>query len=150
MSKLISECIFKNNFNRFGHKVLIRNESSHTLSTKPELITIKELKITGLVLEVPINVCQKGHQLTVFFMPLDFKYFTKLPDFGRYKESLFEAVAKVDSIEKIPGMDASVIIDIHFTQYKNFEWKIILDEYASNQEEINKMIMLQHLEREKE
>ena len=149
MAKLISEFILKKSFTRFGYKVLIRNENSHTLLTKTDLISIIELKTTGLVLEVPVNTCQKNHQLTLFFLPLSFIYITKLPDVGRYKESIFEGVVKVDNIEKNANKEGAVFIDVHFTQYKTFEWESLLRDYADNQEEISNMILRQHDIRDK-
>lgn len=149
-TNLLSECIFFKNFAYVGHKVLIRNESSHTLLTKSELIFIKELKENGLILEVPLNVCQKGHNLTLFFLNSDSVVGTKLPDFGRFKEAQFEAMAKVESIERNESKEATVIIDVYFTQYDIEGWKKILNEYVKNQEEINKTITNQHVIRDEE
>ncbi|MBC7537241.1 MAG: hypothetical protein H7281_00350 [Bacteriovorax sp.] len=150
MTKLISECIFKKSFARFGHNVLIRNETSHTLITKSELISIKELKERGVTLEVPINVCQKGHNLTLFFLQLNSNTVGVLPDFGHFKEAFFEAIVKVESIEKNESKENSVFIDVQFTQYDLGEWTKLLNLYAKNQEDINKMIMHQHEIREDE
>jgi hypothetical protein len=144
MTKLISQCILKKSFARFGHKILIRNETSHTLITKSELISIKELKERGVTLEVPINVCQKGHNLTLFFLQLNSETVGVLPDFGHLKEAVFEAMAKVETIEKNESKENSVFIDVQFTQFDFAGWTKLLNLYAKNQEDINKMIMHQH------
>lgn len=150
MSKLISECILKTNFNRFGHKILIRNETSHTLLTKSEVIYVRELKDDGLTLELPINVCQKGHNLTLFFLNPETIPQTKLPDLGHYKEAQFEAMVKVEKIEKNKDKESMVFIDVHFTQYDIDGWKKIINACVKNQDDINSMIMSQHLERDDE
>ncbi|MDD4975817.1 MAG: hypothetical protein PHY93_15775 [Bacteriovorax sp.] len=150
MTKLISECILKSSFTRLGYKLLIRNETSHTLLTKPELISIKELKERGVTLEVPINICQKGHNLTLFFICLDAEMTSRLPDFGHFKDAKFEAIAKVETIERNQKNENTVFIDVYFTQYDIGEWQKILNEYEKNQEEINKMIMHQHDIRDEE
>lgn len=150
MTNLLSECILKKHFTRFGHKILIRNETSHTLLSKAGLVLIKELKENGLTLEVPINICQKGHNLTLFFLSLDSETTTILPDFGRLKEAEFEAMVKVEAIEKNESKENTVFIDVHFTQYDIETWKKILNDYMKNQEGINKMLKNQHQIRDEE
>ena len=97
-----------------------------------------------MTLEVPINICQKGHNLTLFFLSSDTEITSMLPDFGHFKEAKFEAIAKVEKIEKNVSNENAVFIDVYFTQYDIGEWQKILNEYEKNQEEINKMIMHQH------
>ena len=116
--------------------------------TKPELISIKELKENGLTLEVPLNTCQKGHNLTLFFLHLNLTSLSKLPDSGPYKDAQFEAMVKVEKVEK--NKENTVFIDVNFTQYNIELWKNVLSQYQKNQEEINKMIMCQHTIRDEE
>jgi hypothetical protein len=140
MAILISECISQNSFSRFGYNLVIRNETSHTQFVKYELISIKELKDSGLIIELPINICQKGHTLTVFFLKPDSAPKSKLPESGNYKEAIMEAMAKVDSIELNQEEKTRVIVDMNFTQNDVLLWKSILEKYAEKQEEIDKMI----------
>ena len=148
MKNLISDCILLNNFVRFGHKILIRNETSHTILAKPESITVKELKESGLALEIPINVCQKGHNLTLFFVHFEATTFSKVPVSGRYKDAQFEALVKVDSLEKTTA--DSVFIEVNFTQYDIDIWKKLLNQYVKKQDSINTMILHQHQIRDEE
>ena len=150
MTNLISDCILKNDLARLGFKLLIRNETSHTIITKSELILLKELRDDGLTLDVPINICQKGHNLTLFFLRFDSAPVSNVPDFGTLKEAQFEALAKVEMIEKNETKDGSVFIDVQFTQYNIEGWKKVVNQYLKNQEEINSLIMGQHLIRDNE
>jgi len=142
MKNLISDCILSNNFARFGHKILIRNETSHTILAKPESIVIKELKEIGLALEIPKNICQKGHNLTLFFVNFEVTTFSKLPVSGHYKDAQFEALVKVEILEKISA--DSVLIDVNFTQYDMDMWKRVLSQYVKKQDSINAMVNTQH------
>jgi hypothetical protein len=144
MAELISECISKNSFSRFGYKVLIRNETSHTQFTKSELISIRELKDNGLIIELPINICQKGHALTIFFLDLDSATKASLPATGHYKAANMEAMAKVEQVELHSSDKQRVLVDMNFTQNNVQQWKKIIEQYADRQEEINKMIRAQY------
>jgi hypothetical protein len=143
MTNLISNHIYSNS-TRTTYKVLIRNENSHTTFSKPDLISIKEFKEDGLSLEIPINICQKGHNLTVFLINSDLEIIPAIPDVGHIKEAKFEAVAKVVNFEKNMEHDNLICIDVQFTQYDTYSWKNILKEYKKYQEEITNILMRQH------
>jgi hypothetical protein len=149
VAKLISDWIFKNKFSRFGHKVLIRNETSHTVLLKSNLITLRELKENGLNLEIPKDSCQKGHNLTIFLLNIHTKSPSILPP-GHLKEATFEAMSKVVSIEKGTDKESTILIEVLFTQYEILEWKKILSAYEKNQENINNIIMSPHAIRDEE
>lgn len=144
MGALLSQCISSKTFKRSGHKVLIRNETSHTQFTKSEVLLIKELKDNGIVLELPVNVCQRGHSLTLFFIDGQSELKHKLPSNGAYKESLFEVVAKVEKLEDIEAQEKTVAATLTFLQYDVREWKQIIEQYEAAQKEINNLIMRQH------
>lgn len=144
MAQLLSDYIFKKSLSPFGHKLCVRNETSHTQFVKSEAISIKELKEDGLTLELPINVCQKGHNLTLYFLDLDYKNKITLPISGHFKEALFEAMGKVERLEMNKINKDFVFIDLHFTQYDQIGWKKILMEYSKNQDEINDVLKSQH------
>lgn len=148
MSALLSNCISTKTFNRMGYKVLLRNETSHTQFTKVEQLLIKELKDNGIVLEMPQNICQRGHSLTVFLVENTTEAKIKLPASGHYKEALFEVVAKVEKIDELPGENKMIAATLTFVQYDIRQWKLILDHYALAQEEINNLLMGQHNLRE--
>lgn len=150
MTPLISEFISNKSFSRIGYRVLIRNETSQTQFIKSELILIKELKENGFVLEMPLNVCQRGHNLTVFFLSLDSDAKITLPNSGRLKEALFEVVAKVDKREVLKTTPERILVEIVFVQYEVFHWKKILKVYHEKQEEMNHLMMDQHSVREKD
>lgn len=150
MEKLISDCLSKKNFARFGHKIFIRNETSHTTFMKADLISIKELKENGIIFELPINVCQKGHNLTLFFIHTEFEAVGTLPSSGRYKNAEFEVMAKVENISKNDLKESFVFVDAHFVQYDIEGWEKLLAKYLKKQEEINGMIMNQHRIRDEE
>lgn len=149
MSALLSNHISTKTFNRFGHKVLIRNETSQTQFTKFNLVQIKELISNGLVLEMPANVCQRGHNLTLFFLsPQTIELKTKLLPHGPYKDSIFEVVAKVEKVEDISHDEKMVSATLTFVQYDVREWKKMIEECEATQEKINDLIMGQHALRE--
>lgn len=148
MGQLLSDYIFKQVFTPVGHKICLRNETSHMLFTKTETISIKELKEDGLTLELPKNICQKGHTLTIFFLSLEIGKKISLPNSGSFKEALFEVIAKVEKIELSSLNKENVFIDLRFSQYDQIKWKKILDLYSKNQDEVNELLMKQHHNRE--
>lgn len=147
MVQLLSDYIFKKNFTAFGLKLCVRNETSHTLFTKGESIFIRELKEAGLVLEIPGNVCQKGHNLTLFFFTQDFEEKISLPVSGHYKEALFEVMAKVDKLDINKENKEQVFVELRFTQYDQANWKKIIKLFEKNQEHVTDLIAGQHKKR---
>jgi hypothetical protein len=148
MVQLLSDYIFKESLTPVGHKLCIRNETSHMLVTKTEMILIKELKDNGITLEIPINICQKGHTLTLFFLSMEMGKKITLPNSGSFKEAIFEAIAKVEKIELSNLSKEVVFVDLRFSQYDQVAWKKILKAYSKNQDEINEILMKQHHNRE--
>lgn len=148
MAQLLSDYIFQQSFAPFGHKLCLRNETSHVLFTKTEAVFIKELKDDGLTLEIPINTCQKGHSLTLFFLSLETGKKITLPNSGSFKEALFEVIAKVEKIESNNLNKEMVFVDLRFSQYDQIGWKKILNLYSKKQTEVNDLLMRQHLNRE--
>lgn len=144
MSQRISDYIFKNSIAPFGHKLCLRNETSHTSFVKTELILIKELRDDGITLELPVNVCQKGHNLTLFFMSQEHENKIVLPISGHFKEALFEAMAKVEKLEDTTVKKGIVFVELHFTQYDIAEWRKIFKMYSQSQDEINELLTKQH------
>jgi hypothetical protein len=138
--------ILKESFRPFGHNLCIRNETSHTLFNKPESLLLRELRGGGLLMEVPLNICQKGHNLTLFFLELEIKDKVALPVLGHLKEAVFEAIAKVEKIELNNMNKETVFIDLSFTQYDQSEWMKIFNLYSTHQDEINKMLIKKDLE----
>ena len=145
MSNSISSCISSQSFTRFGFRILIRNETSHTHFQKSEMVLIKELRENGFVLELPANVCQRSHNLTIFFLALDSDIKIKIPHVGSLKEARFEAVSKVEKVEAIEDQKGKVTAEINFIQYDSEAWKAILKTFAENQEKINHLLNDQHL-----
>jgi len=148
MTQLLSDYIFKESFTPIGHKICVRNETSHVLFTKTEMILIKELKDDGITLEIPINICQKGHTLTLFFLSMETGKKITLPNSGSFKEALFEAIVKVEKIESSSLNKEMVFVDLRFSQYDQIVWKKILKKYSKNQDEINELLSKQHRNRE--
>lgn len=148
MTKLISELILKKDFYPFAYRLCFRNETSHTHFTKT--ILIRELKLNGLTIEIPKNICQKGHNLTLFFLGVDSDPKIKLPDSGRVKEAVFEVMAKVENLEINVTDPTMSYVDLNFTQFDAAGWKNILNLYAENQEELNILLGKQHDIRDKE
>lgn len=148
MAQLLSDYIFKQSFTPFGHKICLRNETSHVLFTKTETVFIKELRDDGLTLEIPINTCQKGHNLTLFFLSMETGKKITLPHSGNFKEALFEVIAKVEKIESNSLNKEMVFVDLRFSQYDQIGWKKILNLYSKQQDQINDLLMKQHLHRE--
>lgn len=150
MADNLSQYLFKQNFASVGYKIYIRNETSRTLFIKTELIHLKVLKEDGLVIELPVNVCQRGHTLTLFFLNKDSELQNKIPNSGHLKEAAFEAMVRVENIEANPGIAGSTFIDLQLTQYDSEGWKKILNSFSENQEYLNNMISKQHKIRDEE
>lgn len=150
MSNLISQHIFNSNFTSARFKLFLRNETSHTVFAKEELIHLKEFKDDGIVIELPVNVCQKGHGLTLFFLPIEAELKAKIPITGRLKEASFEAMGKVVHLEPLAKVAGIVSCDLHFTQYDVELWKKFLATFSKNQETINAIFTNQHKQRDEE
>ncbi len=148
MTVHISDYIFKNSIAPLGHKLCLRNETSRTSFIKSESILIKELRDDGLTLELPVNVCQKGHSITLFFLSQDNENKIVLPISGHLKEALFEVVARVEKLEDTTVKKGMVFIELHFTQYDQSEWRKIFKMYSKAQDEINDLLMKQHAVRD--
>lgn len=148
MVQLLSDYLFKQSFTSIGHKLCIRNETSHVLFTKTESVLIKQLKDDGLTLEIPVNICQKGHTLTVFFLNIDTGKKISLPHSGSFKEAIFEAIARVDAIETSCLNKEMVFVDLRYSQYDQITWKNLLQLYSAKQDEINNLLLKQHNGRE--
>lgn len=150
MSKLLSDLVFQKRLPSQGHKIFIRNETSHTIFSKSDAVILIELKNDGLIIEMPTNVCQKSHLLTLFFFPLDFGANIKIPLSGHLKEAVFEAMGKVENLEVNQMNSAVVYADIHFTQYDSNVWTKLLESYSKNQDEMNEIILKQRDQRDDE
>lgn len=148
MVQLLSDYIFKKSFTPAGHKLCIRNETSRVLFTKTESVSIKELKEDGITLEIPINICQKGHTLTLFFLSMEFSKKITLPNSGSFKDAVFEAIAKVEKIESSSLSSEIVFVDLRFSQFDQVSWKKLLKLYSAKQDEINEILTKQHSNRE--
>lgn len=148
MVQLLSDYIFKKSFTPVGHKLCIRNETSRVLFTKTEFVSIKELKEDGITLEIPVNICQKGHTLTLFFLSMEFNKKITLPNSGSFKDAVFEAIAKVEKIESNTLSNEMVFVDLRFSQFDQVSWKKLLKLYSAKQDEINEILTKQHSNRE--
>lgn len=134
----------------FGYRIHIRNETSHTIFSKPEQISLNELREKGMVLELPLNVCQKGHILTLFFVEPLLELKRRVPDSGPLKEASFTAMARTDSIEPGRKDSGNVFVELQFTQFDVENWKKILEKFSERQESMTKKIFQQHLVRDEE
>lgn len=150
MNEVISKFILKDSPEIFGYKLFIRNETSHTIFSKPELIHLVELKEKGILLEIPLNVCQKGHSLSVFFVDHHVELKSRVPDSGPLKEASFTAMAKTDFVEPGPKEKNIAIVELNFTQFDSDVWKRILETVALKQETTTKKLLSQHLVRDEE
>lgn len=148
MAQLLSDYIFEKKLNLLAYKICLRNETSHTVFTKSECIFIRELKDDGLIMEVQPNICQKGHNLTLFFVEKKIERIV-LPLAGHMKEAFFVAMAKVQKID-VNQENESVFVELRFTQYDQSDWKNIVKLYEQNQDQINDMLEKQHKTRENE
>jgi hypothetical protein len=145
MTKLISDAIDQKSFSRFKFKILLRNETSHTQLTKSELLSVIELQENGILLKLPLNACQKSHNVTLFLLDADTPSPQKLPDNGSIKGVLFEAISKVVTIEINPSDNKFVTAELSFSQYDVQHWKIVLQHCVDHQDKITAIINKQYL-----
>ncbi|MBP9680900.1 MAG: hypothetical protein KBD76_05810 [Bacteriovorax sp.] len=150
MANLLSQHILNKNFTSIRFKIYLRNETSHTVFAKSEFIFLKELRDDGIVIELPLNICQKGHSLTLFFLPIEAELKSKIPVSGRLKEASFEAMVKVEKLETLLSVVGSVSCDLHFTQYDVDLWRKVLAIFSKNQEQVNGIFANQHKVRDEE
>lgn len=150
MSEDITKYILKEEQDPFGYRMHIRNETSHTLFSKPDQILMKELKEKGMVIQLPVNICQKGHILTLFFVDPKLELKRRVPDSGPLKEAIFTAMAKTEAIEQGAKDSGNVFVELQFTQFDAENWKKILEKFSERQESTTKKIFQQHLVRDEE
>ncbi len=151
MSDAISKFILKEKQDVFCYKLFIRNETSHTIFSRPELIHLIELKEHGIIVQLPSNVCQKGHTLSLFFVETHVELKTRVPDSGPLKEASFTAMAKTEAVESGSSKEKSIaVVELNFTQFDSENWKKILEMISQKQESINKKMKNQHLVRDEE
>lgn len=150
MSDAISKFILKEKPEVFGYKLYIRNETSHTIFSRPELIHLIELKEHGIIVQLPSNVCQKGHTLSLFFVETHVELKTRVPDSGPLKEASFTAMAKTEAVESNSKEKSIAVVELNFTQFDNENWKKILEMISEKQESTTKKIKNQHLVRDEE
>jgi SepF-like predicted cell division protein (DUF552 family) len=142
--------LFEQKFSGLRFKVYLRNETSRTLFSKHELVHLVELKEDGLLLELPVNVCQRGHTLTLFFLKEETELNGPIPNSGALKEAYLQVMAKVENLERAITDTNLVVLDLHFTQYETESWKKILDIFSANQNNVNNKIQKQHIVRGEE
>lgn len=150
MAEAVSKMFFKERPEVFGYKLFIRNETSHTIFSKPELIHLVELKENGIILQLPLNVCQKGHMLSLFFVDIHVELKTRVSDSGPLKEAAFTAMGKTESVEAGSKETNSVVVELNFTQFDSEDWKKILEMIAQRQETTTRKLFNQHLVRDEE
>lgn len=154
MSEMISSYILQNSHREdqdtFGFRIHIRNETSHTIFSRPELIFLKELKEKGMVIELPLNICQKGHILTLFFVESGVELKRRVPDSGPLKEAAFTVMAKTESLEVALKDSGNVYAELQFSQFDAEKWKKILEKFSEKQDALTKKIFQQHLVRDEE
>ncbi len=140
MSKLLSECIISGALKTFDYKVVIRNETSQTLITNPDLISIKELSMSGIILEMPLNSCQIGHNLSLFFFNGEsIPDKIRIPRKGPYRKAELEAMTKVEQIELNTSTTTTILVEMNFTQVELRIWEVILNKYAANQNKVDNL-----------
>lgn len=143
MSKLISDYIFSQDFKRSGHKLLFKNETSGTSFLISEQIQINELHENGISFTLPNGHLQKGHNLTLFFYPLEKNLNLKLTHLNQtFKEAEFEIIGKVENLN-IDTKTNQAFVSVIFLQYNVVEWKKLISKYESKQNEINDLISKQ-------
>lgn len=144
MSELLTSYIFANDFTRFGYKIIFRNETSQTYFLKDDSIAIKQLKNNGIILEIPNNQCQKGHTLTLFLFDITHEFnFKKSQISQSLKDSKFEIIAKVDTIEPLDNLVNQCSLNLTFIQYDVKGWNRIIEMHEKKQEQINDLIAKQ-------
>lgn len=150
MAQFLSDYIFNQILVPINYNLCLRNETSNVFFHKSETIFIRELKDDGITLEIPKNICQKGHRLTLFFLNIETNKKKSVPSTKSLKEALFEAIAKVESLEHCKVNKDVVFIDLQFSQFDKISWKNILKLYSKKQDEVNNLLNKQHCSNEKQ
>jgi len=103
-----------------------------------------------MILALPLNVCQKGHSLSLFFVDRHVELKSRVPNSGPLKEASFTAMAKTESVEAGAKETNTAIVELNFTQFDNEIWKKILEKVSAQQETTTRQIFNQHLVRDEE
>lgn len=137
LERLISMFIKKEDFEKFEHFIVIRNDTSGTTIPKWPDVNLIHLQTDGVHLELPINSCKENHMLSLFIFESPPPGKVTIPLAGKVKGA-FEVIGKVSAIT--PTQDAKrCAIELKFTQYDQAAWNDILIKYQKHQERINEL-----------
>lgn len=105
-------------------QVSMNNTTTNTAVRKNFTIRIIEIPERGLVLEVPIRSCARGHNVIV-------QIETVKPDKVR---GIFQATAKVEDLESASESVDKVTLSL--VQFDEKQWKFLCDTFSRRQREI--------------
>lgn len=109
----------------FNFQIRIQNTTTRAeVPEKPPCKLVQFLE-KGLVLEVPIKACSKGHNLIID---------VHAKDFGGRPNFKFSATGKVEEHQSF--LSDTEQITVTFLQFNEADWKVLTGSVASRQEDI--------------
>jgi len=137
MFKLLSKILRLDDFEQIKHAIVLKNDTSGTEILNPDLITIGEIKLTGICLELPVNSVGNNHSLTLFIynspVTADVRKNIKSK---KFRGSL-QVIGKVKHVE---NEEETQCIEIEFTQFDPKQWKAFYNKYTQAQDSIQNYI----------
>lgn len=121
-----------NDFFSIELKIRVTNITSQTNVSQTASTTLLEFGDHELVLSLPKNSCNLGHQVQFEFIRIDPK--------GGEEEIILEATGKIQKLDKIESQ--SLRVNIRMIQFEERDWQKLLSLYSSRQEEINKFLSM--------
>lgn len=136
---LVSNLLNENDYKELGHSIVLRNDTSGISFLDSKKVSIIELREDSICITLPKNICQVGHNITfiLFRSPIK-KELKKFPNLDNTKG--FPILGKVIELEI--DDDEKVRIEVKFTQFKEEEWKKIINLYREQQNKISNLISL--------
>lgn len=137
MFKLLSKLLRLKDFEQIKHAIVLKNDTSGTEVLNASLITIGEIKLTGICLSVPVNSFGANHNLTLYIYDSPLSRGSKKKIKNRNFKGSLQVIGKVKEVE---NTESSQYIEVEFSQFDPGQWKRFYNLYTQAQDSIQNYI----------